>query len=165
MSFQHRAATSNKNRTEQDRIALEFCVQDELGVIALLQEARSQRLLRTRGLNTSQFALLFLLGKDPEEQWTLMRLADYLAMQPPGISKMVSQLKDKGWLTTKIDKIDKRKRFIQLTPEGENVRKETTTAVTPAICAMFENWGDEELAIFLIQLNKLRGWLHNEQER
>ncbi len=142
-----------------NRVELEFAVQDKLGVIALLQEARGQKLLRQHGLTVSQFTLLFLLGDDPAKQWTLTMLAQHMEMQAPGISKMVNQLSAKGYLQLEADTNDKRKRYINISKQGLKKRADTLAAMAPAIGDMFGQWSTKELTEFLRYLEKLRVWL------
>jgi DNA-binding MarR family transcriptional regulator len=142
-----------------ERIQLEMEVQDALGFIALLQEARAAKMLAAYELNRSQFTLLFLLGHDQEADWTISSLAEHLEMQPPGISKMVSQLESKGWLAIRPDMEDRRKRIITITSEGIEKRECTLAAMVPFVSNTFSDWSDKELSNFLSHLEKLKGWL------
>lgn len=146
------------------RTELEFEVQDALGFIALLQEARAEKMLGSHELNRSQFTLLFLLGHDLEKTWTVSTLAQHMEMQAPGISKIVSQLSKRGWLEVVSDEQDKRKKHITITSKGLDKRLSTLEAMQPFVATTFSNWQDNELESFLAHLEKLKTWLDEHRD-
>lgn len=143
---------------------LEMTVQDHLGFIALLHEARANKLLARFDMNRSQFTLLFLLDAGVAEQWTISTLAEHLEMKAPGISKIVSQLSHRGWLNTTADRHDGRKKYIELTAEGREIRQQTLVATGPFVSDIYSDWKTAELNDFCQHLEKLKEWLDRHRD-
>jgi DNA-binding MarR family transcriptional regulator len=67
-----------------------------LGIIQQLLTTRQNRLFAHRELNLSQFGLLNHFTHDPERNWTITELVEVMEMNQPGITKIASELLDKG---------------------------------------------------------------------
>ncbi|MGI9294231.1 MAG: MarR family winged helix-turn-helix transcriptional regulator [Pseudomonadales bacterium] len=146
------------------RMALEMEVQDHLGVIALLQDARASKLLAPFQLNRSQFTVLFLLSDDSGEAWTIGGLASHLEMNLPGVSKVVNQLCDKGLLKISADSADRRKKFVALTARGQKKCQSTLQAMTSVVTYSFADWTTAELESFRKHLEKFKCWLDTHRD-
>ena len=83
----------------------------------------SRRLMRSydeklgeHGLTIGQFAMLCYIS-GPEE-YTVQALADFLDMNQSALSRGLAPLEKQGFLTSKSDPDDGRKRILELTPQG-----------------------------------------------
>lgn len=141
------------------RSEIEYEVQDLLGFIALLQEARATKLLRPLEMSQSQFTVLFLLAQEPIRSWTVSELAQHMEMKLPGISKIVNQLIEKKLFRYTYDEKDQRKKWIEITAMGKKKNKALLDQFGPNIKNTFSTWSDHELVDFAVHLRKLKEWL------
>ena len=146
------------------RQALEFQVQDHLGVIALLQDARARHLLAPFDLSKSQFTVLFLLANNTEKQWTMSELKQHLEMNLPGLSKITNKLVERGYVKLTASKQDARKKFLRLTNKGVKQVEKVLAASSDTVAFTFSEWSDQELEGFNGQLAKLKTWLDEHRE-
>lgn len=153
-----------KSQIMNKRQQLEMTVQDHLGFINLLQEARAKKLLSRFDLNPSQFTLLFLLGTDLEEEWTISMLTKHLEMNMPGISKIVKALSERGYLKIMPGNDDKRQKVVSLTKKGSNKRATTLAATAPFVTTTFTDWNNKQLEEFCHHLEKLKHWLDENRD-
>ncbi len=146
------------------RHQLEFEVQDALGFIAILQRGRAEKLLSGFNLNYSQFTLLFLLGNDLDKEWTVSGLASHMEMKKSGISKIVSELTDRRWLSHTVCADDRRRKVVRITRTGIKKRQSTLDAMQPFIASTFAGWSASDLQAFLVHLARLKEWLDRHRD-
>ena len=130
-----------------------------LGIIQQLMTTRQNRLFAGRALSLSQFALLNHFTHEPERSWTVTELAEVMEMNQPGITKIVTQILDKGLLISTPDKTDKRKRYLNISRKGLALCDDTFQSLLPDISQVFSEWNESSLKQFHKQLEKLMFWL------
>lgn len=138
---------------------LEFLIQDHLGVISLLQESRAKALLAPHKINKSQFTVLFLLAQNEDTLWTISDLSDHLEMNLSGLSKIVKQLSDEGFIKVKSGYQDGRQKSVHLTAKGAKKNQATLNAMTDTVSFTFSEWSTEELHELNSHLSRLKNWL------
>ena len=143
------------NQREQTEVRMTVL----LGIIQQLMTTRQNRLFAGRELSLSQFALLNHFTHEPERSWTVTELAEVMEMNQPGITKIVTLLLDKGLLKSKLDKTDKRKRYLTISEKGLTLCNETFPSLLPDISQVFSEWDEKSLKQFHKQLDKLMLWL------
>lgn len=143
------------NQREQTEVRMTVL----LGIIQQLMTTRQNRLFAGRELSLSQFSLLNHFTHEPERSWTVTELAEVMEMNQPGITKIVTLLLDKGLLKSKLDKTDKRKRYLTISEKGLTLCNETFPSLLPDISQVFSEWDEKSLKQFHKQLDKLMLWL------
>ncbi|MDR0880573.1 MAG: MarR family transcriptional regulator [Clostridioides sp.] len=81
-------------------------------------------------------------------------LASKLGASTARIAALLKTLMEKGLVTHSIDKIDKRKKIITITPLGEMIAKERLSSITVNIAESFEKMGEEDSMNFIELLKK-----------
>ena len=130
-----------------------------LGIIKQLMTTRQNRQFEGKELTLSQFGLLNHFTHVPDRSWTITDLANVMEMNQPGITKIVTILVDKKLLSSTLDKCDKRKRYLKITPKGLELCADTFKSLLPEISDVFGDWDDGSLKQFDKQLEKLMAWL------
>jgi DNA-binding MarR family transcriptional regulator len=130
-----------------------------LGIIQQLMTTRQNRQFEDKELTLSQFGLLNHFTHEPDRPWTVTDLADVMEMNQPGITKIVTMLVNKSLLSSTPDELDKRKRYLKITPKGIELCNDTFKSLLPEISDVFGEWDDGSLKQFHQQLEKLTGWL------
>lgn len=134
-----------------------------LGIIQQLMTTRQNRLFEGMQLTLSQFGVLNHFTHDPDRSWTVTELADVMEMNQPGITKIVTILLDKGFLSATADKLDRRKRYLKITKKGQVLCDETFRSLLPEISQVFSEWDDRALKQFHRHLEKLTCWLDSNR--
>lgn len=142
---------------QRDQIQVRMTVL--LGIIQQLMTTRQHRLFEGRELTLSQFGLLNHFTHEPDKSWTVTDLVDVMEMNQPGITKIVTVLVNKNLLSSTPDKLDRRKRYLQITRKGRELCSDTFKSLLPEISQVFSEWDDGSLKQFQQHLEKLMAWL------
>ena len=143
------------NQREQTQVRMTVL----LSIIQQLMTTRQNRQFEGKELTLPQFGLLNHFTHEPDRSWTITDLADVMEMNQPGITKIVTILVDKKLLISTLDKCDKRKRYLKITPKGLELCADTFKSLLPEISTVFGDWVDGSLKQFHQQLEKLMAWL------
>ena len=105
-----------------------------LDIIPLVMQATRAEMRResTTGFQVSHFHVLKLLHRKPR---TLGELASCQAVAPPTMSRTVSILVDRGWVTRAEDPQDRRRIQLQITDEGQAILKQLRNRVQTRLAA------------------------------
>jgi DNA-binding MarR family transcriptional regulator len=112
----------------------------ELNLSALINRA-----LVPMGISRSQLSVLARFSTQPNKSQTITSLVAGVDMNQPAVTKIVSVLIDRGWLTSEADQGDARKRSLKITPEGMGVVIKSYGLLPPAIDDACEGLSDEEV--------------------
>ena len=105
------------------------------------------RIAAAHGLTHIDFALLRLfLAVD---EWTATQLAETLPLAPPGISRSVTKLVDKGLVQRRRLLSDRRVVMLTLTDEGLALTQELHQQVQAYDSMLCEGVSEEEMAVFV----------------
>ena len=95
-------------RTESEvRVSILF------GILQQLMTTRQSKLFASLSISSSQFGLLIHFSHNPARSWLVSELAHIMEMNQPGITKVVTQLVDKGLLLATPDTTDRRKKHLK----------------------------------------------------
>jgi DNA-binding MarR family transcriptional regulator len=114
------------------------------------------RIVEPMGMNISQLTVLAHFSNRPNKTRTITSITAAVEMNQPSVTKIVSHLTGKGWLSREADPSDARKKSLKITPEGLGVVIRAYGELTPAIDEAFASLSDEQarqLQILLQQLN------------
>ena len=134
-----------------------------LGIIQQLMTTRQNRLFEAKELTLSQFGVLNHFTHEPDRSWTVTDLAEVMEMNQPGITKIVTLLVNKGLLSSTPDLQDKRKRFLKITENGQQLCGDTFRSLLPEISHVFGEWDDRSLKQFHKKKKKLVSWLDSNR--
>ncbi|HDF1572144.1 TPA: MarR family transcriptional regulator [Staphylococcus aureus] len=105
------------------------------------------------GLNITEFAVLELLyNKGPQP---IQRIRDRVLIASSSISYVVSQLEDKGWITSEKDKDDKRVYMACLTEKGQSQMADIFPKHAETLTKAFDVLTKDELTILQQAFKKL----------
>ena len=135
-----------------------------LGILQQLMTTRQNKIFSKLALTSSQFGLLIHFTHNPTRSWLVTELADVMEMNQPGITKIVSQLIEKGLLIATPDTADKRKKHLKISDKGLNVCGSTMAAFSPDIENIYSSFADDELSDLHKHLEKLMSWLDSNRE-
>jgi len=114
------------------------------------------RIIDPLGLNMSQLTVLGLLSNQPNRCQTISLIVKATGMNQPAVTKIVSCLINRGWVSKEADPLDARKRSLKITAAGLGVVIKAYGKLTPAIDTAFASINDEQafqLQVLLKQLN------------
>jgi DNA-binding MarR family transcriptional regulator len=130
-------------------IDLGACVGGLMNTVARGMEAE----VAPHGLTSLQFTLLrvFLQG----EEWTATQLAQVLPVHVSRISRMVSRLVDRGLLSRRRPRSDRRIVLLSLTDEGTALTSELDRRVRAFDARLAEGVSEEEMAALASATSKI----------
>lgn len=137
--------------------ALEIRAAIALGMVGQLQLARGAKLLAPLGLSQSKLAVLQYIAD--HDAVTISEMSEQLAINQPGISKIVQQLLEGGLVKAGAGGIDKRIKQLSATKKGQAAYAQTLDALHPAIAEQYRDWSAKDLEAFIGYLDKLKSWL------
>lgn len=82
-----------------------------------------------------------------------------------GVSRMVNGLEEKGLIERKLDAKDRRAVYIDLSEQGQKQYKEATIIMDHYINSITERYGEEDLEVLFVHLNKLFDIMSEEFEK
>ena len=147
------------NQREQTQLRMTVL----LGIIQQLMTTRQNRLFEGRELTLSQFGVLNHFTHEPDVSLTVTDLAGVMEMNQPGITKIVTVLINQGLLSSTADVLDRRKRFLKITPKGQLLCADTFRSLLPETSRIFSEWDDRSLKQFHQHLEKLMSWLDSNR--
>lgn len=109
--------------------------------------------LASHGLTSMEFAMMRLFLTDKE--WTATELAQVLPVEVSAISRMVSKLVDRGLLSRRRPKSDRRVVVLKLTDKGREVGLELHESVHSYEDRLIEGIDAHELDTFHSVINKI----------
>ena len=115
------------------------------------------------GITTQQWRMMLHLANDPnipyiDEQPASDRpivaseLANALNVSRPNVTNLINSLIEKGLVSQKEDKKDRRKKFLMLTTEGVKILEEIEPSRRKANRRLLEDFSEEDKTLFLEQL-------------
>lgn len=146
------------NRAMQD-IGKVIKVSTLLGIVTQLYESRMGQHLGKQNINYSQFALLNHLARHQHLSETISDLVKVMEMNQPGVTKAVQKLTRIGLVETYKDESDGRKKYVRITPAGQEQIGRAMAAIGPDVVRWFEDWSAEEMDQFISHLERLSWWL------
>lgn len=87
-----------------------------------------------------------------------------MEINQPGITKIVKKLVDKALLEVIEDEQDKRKKQLEISPQGLSFVSQCQSAIQPDNAYCYKSWSDNELHTFLASLDKLKNWLDEHRD-
>jgi len=103
-----------------------------------------------------------LLGKLIHRSWTLSELADSQAVSAPTMSKTITLLEERGWVTRIRSEADRRVVLIEATEEGHRIIKEALTRAENHITSLLESLDSDEQKKLAEGLDILRQMFEKE---
>lgn len=100
----------------------------------------------------AQFGLLTLLC---QRRLTLTCLAREWGVSKPSMSKMISLLVQRGWITREEDPADRRRKPLSLTPAGQKVHERVRDAVQQNLVRSLDELDDRQRAQIAAALDLL----------
>jgi DNA-binding MarR family transcriptional regulator len=105
------------------------------------------------GTTTTQYGILYALARRPDiDQISVARL---LGLDRSTTGMVLKTLEDSGLVRRVVDKADRRKRSLELTPAGHELLSKLKTPATRAVERLLAPLDPEERAVFLRLLDKL----------
>lgn len=108
--------------------------------------------LRGQSLTNAEFSALAVLADQPVGQG---QLAGYLAIDPRNASSLVRKLEQRGWVVSRSDSGDARRRIISLTAEGLDVWLALQSQLASSRSGYFDALDQQEQEELQRLLNKL----------
>ena len=136
-----------------------FRIVNWIGIIDQLATHLAGRRLQALELTVPQFALLNHFVLRGQERQTVTRLTRAMQLTQPAITKTVKALVAAGYLETRADSDDHRVKWLTLTAQGQEIRDRSIDLLGPDIGELFRDWGPEEMANLLSQLDRLKRYL------
>jgi DNA-binding MarR family transcriptional regulator len=147
-----------ETRTENElRVAILF------GILQQLLTTRQNKLFANLSITSSQFGLLIHFTHKPTRSWLVSELTNVMEMNQPGITKVVTQLVDKGLLLATPDTSDRRKKYLKITEKGLETCSNTLNSFAPDIQNIYSSFANDELSELEQHLKKLMAWLDNNR--
>lgn len=134
------------------------------GILQQLMTTRQNKLFTNLSITSSQFALLVHFTHDPTRSWLVSELANVMEMNQPGITKIVTQLVEKGLLLAMPDVSDRRKKHLKITEKGLKTCSKTMDSFEPDIQNMYSSFANNELSELEQHLETLMAWLDNNRD-
>lgn len=134
------------------------------GILQQLMTTRQNKLFTNLSITSSQFGLLMHFTHDPARSWLVTELANVMEMNQPGITKIVTQLVDKGLLLATPDTSDRRKKHLKITEKGLKTCSKTMNAFAPDIQNIYSSFESKPLAELEQHLETLMVWLDNNRD-
>jgi DNA-binding MarR family transcriptional regulator len=145
-------------RTKSEvRVAILF------GILQQLLTTRQNKLFANLSITSSQFGLLLHFTHNPTRSWLVSELANVMEMNQPGLTKVVTQLVDKGLMLATPDTSDRRKKHLKITEKGLKICSITLNLFEPDIQNIYSSFANDELSELERHLEKLMAWLDNNR--
>ena len=102
-----------------------------------------------------------------EQQWRVLRvliefgrmdtktLADISSLLFPSLTRIVATLREKGLVTQTRDDKDRRRQFIEITPEGQRIIDERTSQAADIVTSFKKTLGEDDYEALLDLLARL----------
>ncbi|MES0370964.1 MAG: MarR family transcriptional regulator [Mariprofundaceae bacterium] len=103
------------------------------------------RTLDPMGLNMSRLTVLAHFSNQPNRCQTITSITHAVDMNQPAVTKIVSYLISKGWLSTQSDSADARKKLLKISSEGLGLVIKAYGKLTPEIDQVFASLSDQQV--------------------
>ncbi len=130
-----------------------------LGILTQLYQNRMNQLLAPHELNTAHFALLNHLARHTEHPHTLSDLTAAMELNQPAVSKVINKFAKAGWVSVEKDQQDSRKKWVAITPLGNQLVINVLKEIGPDVAQWFAGWQEDEIEQFGKYMQRLVGWL------
>ena len=130
-----------------------------LGIVTQLFESRMGQHLGKHDLTYSQFALLNHLARHQHLNEAISDLVKVMEMNQPGVTKAVQKLTRMGLVETHKDENDGRKKYVRITPAGQEQIGRAMADIGPDVVRWFQDWSPEEMDRFIDHLERISWWL------
>jgi DNA-binding MarR family transcriptional regulator len=128
----------------------------------VLQQARKQMSVEdVARVGDAQLFVLHVLSHDG--QMTAGDLASRCHVADPTMSKTLNHLEANGLITRQIDKNDRRRILVSLTPEGETIAKEHEQEVVKNVSQMLERLGEHDAKEYVRIVSRLAEFPHPKE--
>ncbi len=126
---------------------------------------RAVDLLKFKGASRSEFAVLYELYKNCAERHKTSagRLAEYLDVSAPAVSRMLKNLRNKGLIASPSGKM-KRGGEIALTEEGKSVVEENLEIYKGYITEILASYSDSEVDVLVSVWDKLIDFIDKKRK-
>ncbi len=133
----------------------------EVGIIEQLATNQLEQNLPD-GLKVSQFAVLnhlVRLGGD----WSPLRLANAMQVTKGAMTNTLQRLEKRGLVIILDDPKDGRKKFVNITDAGKEMREDCITNISPLLAELTNELSEAEISQALPLLTKLRTLLDSKR--
>jgi DNA-binding MarR family transcriptional regulator len=113
------------------------------------------RIVDPMGMNMSQLTVLAHFSNRPNKTQTITSIAAAVEMNQPSVTKIVSHLTGKGWLSREADSSDARKKALNITSAGLGMVIKAYGELSPAIDLAFHSCSDQQIEELKQGLNRL----------
>ncbi|PAF29083.1 MarR family transcriptional regulator [Paenibacillus sp. 7516] len=110
-----------------------------------------------KNLTLRQYMLMLAIAHLPEDETSLINIAEKLETSKQSAKKLIVNLENKGYLATSPSKRDKRAINVVITEQGKKVMVECGEKSILLMADIFNNFNTNELEIFWELLRRLYG--------
>ncbi len=111
--------------------------------------------LKPHRLKNSEFRTLMMLFSSPDHATHPSELCRWATQKPTNMTRIIDGLLQRGLVTRKPDKEDRRRVILKLTAPGEHLVRTLLPQLHPRVSAMFTNFSTTESRQFRRLLEKL----------
>ena len=137
------------------RSELETHIQCLLGKINHRQCALANKQLAPLMMTRSQVTVLMQFLQAPGKILTTTQLVDVMNMNQPGVTKIVKQLLDQGYLEIVRVRKDKRLKELKITDAGLEKCASAQSLLDPVFSSVFLHWDASELKELSLYLERI----------
>lgn len=91
-------------------------------------------------------------------------ISEHLNTSKPDVSKKIRVLEEKGYVTRRESRQDKRVTYIEITPKGKEVLLSNKKEAAQFLTNVFDRMGEEDMEQFMRLLDKMRKAIEEELE-
>ncbi|MBW4436448.1 MAG: MarR family transcriptional regulator [Pleurocapsa minor GSE-CHR-MK-17-07R] len=112
----------------------------------------------------TQMAVLYILG---DRNLSLTSLAEYMSVSTAAMTKTITTMEERGWVTRLRSTVDKRQVSISVTPEGFRARQVLEEHVASQLVGILSRLDDTEQRLLMAGFQTLRSLFvpHEEGQR
>ena len=114
-------------------------------------------IMRYKDMDLATFSLMRALDRNQpgsDENIYLSELCERLCLTKAALSQIANHMEEKGYLTREINKSNRRKVTVTLTPEGHEAMKRTGVEIDQIFSEFMSRLGDEETEELVRLLNR-----------
>ncbi len=135
-----------------------------VGIINQLSTTHINRYLAELDIPMAQFSLLSHFSHNPEQEWTVTRLAFAFEVNQPAMTKTLKRLLSKGYVSMRPDEKDKRVKHYRITESGLAKLHEGYGRLQPDIADFFASWKKDDLVHLQQLLERLKTQLDEARD-
>ena len=126
-----------------------------IGAISLISNELNNLGGALKGITFKQWFLLLMMSKMERGKKSVNEIAEFAGSSRQNVKKMLTGLKEKGFVTVEKSESDGRALSVELTDKAYKFFFETEGIVASETRALFEGFTDQELDAFILLLKKL----------